>query len=165
MIRVGLKFQEARFKKRLTLEQVSEATRIRVSFLKAIEGGDYKKLPSSAYAYGFVRNYAKFLDLNESEAIALFKREFDAEKAFEVLPKSFSKKDDISRKRIRLGRNFLIGGGIFLFVIFFIFFQYKDAVLNPPLSLISPKEGETITSQDIVVSGKTDSNCVVYVEN
>lgn len=164
MIKIGAKFQEARIKKGLTLDEISKITKIRKEFLEAIENGEYKRLPSSAYAYGFVRNYAKFLGLDENKTISLFKREFDSDGTFEVLPK-FATQDEISFKKLRIGRNFILAFGIFIILIFFILFQYKDAIFNPTLKVASPKEGETISSSDLQVSGITDPNSVVYVEN
>ena len=86
MVHAGIKLYEQRTKKGYTLEEVSKATKIRVSFLECIEKGEYKKLPSGTYAHGFVKNYAKFLGLPENELLALFKREYDEEKFLKVLP-------------------------------------------------------------------------------
>lgn len=164
MIKIGAKLKESRNKKGLSIEEISNATKIRKEFLEAIENGEYKKLPSSAYAIGFVRNYARFLGLDEKQSIAFFKREFDSEKAFEVLPK-FSAGSEISLKRFRVGWNPLILLAVVIFLITFIFFQYKDAIINPPLQITSPKDGQAIASQDFEVVGKTDPNSVVFVEN
>src|SRR5687768_7553683 len=109
MIKIGSKLLEARTKRGLSLDEVSQATKIRKEFLSAIEKGNYASLPSSAYAYGFVRNYANFLDIDENFAIALFKREFDSDKTFSVLPQAGTKSKDIKSNKIRLGRSFLLG--------------------------------------------------------
>jgi cytoskeleton protein RodZ len=61
------KEREARF---LTLEKVSEATRIRILFLQALEADDYSVMPSAAQGRGFLRNYAEYLELNVDEMIA-----------------------------------------------------------------------------------------------
>ena len=73
MVHVGEKLSEERIRRGLTLEEVAKATKIRASFLQAIEKGEYKKLPSGTYVHGFVRNYAKFLGLPEYEILSLFK--------------------------------------------------------------------------------------------
>lgn len=148
----------------MTLDEVSQVTKIKKEFLEAIEKGEYSLLPSSAYAYGFVRNYAKFLGLNEEQSIALFKREFDEEKVFEVLPKNFSRNDDIALLRFRIGRNFLFIFILLAFILLFIFLQFKDAIFTPPLNIDTPKEGSTVYAPDLAVKGSTDSNSVVYVE-
>ena len=57
-----------------TLSHVSQALRIRVPYLKAIEEGEWQALPSSVYARAFLRSYATHVDadpeqvLNQAEA-------------------------------------------------------------------------------------------------
>ncbi|MBC7878794.1 MAG: DUF4115 domain-containing protein [Anaerolineales bacterium] len=65
------KEREARF---LSLERASEATRIRIVFLQALEADDYSVMPSAAQGRGFLRNYAEYLQLNIDEMIAEFQR-------------------------------------------------------------------------------------------
>ncbi|NWG07609.1 MAG: DUF4115 domain-containing protein [Chloroflexi bacterium] len=61
---IGQKLRKAREAKRLTLEQVFEATRIRVQYLQALEMDDLSIMPSPVQARGYLRNYADFLGLN-----------------------------------------------------------------------------------------------------
>ena len=89
MIRAGQKLRDERQRRGLTLSEISNATKIKVEFLSAIEKGEYEKLPSASYAHGFVGNYAKFLDFEEEEILALFRREFDGKKVYKVLPEDW----------------------------------------------------------------------------
>jgi cytoskeletal protein RodZ len=165
MTKIGAKFLELRVRKKLSLDEVSSATKIKKEFLEAIENGDFIDLPSSTYAYGFVRNYAKFLGLNENQATALFRREFDSENSFEVLPQGLFKKENLTSKKIRIGRNFILILGVFIFILSFIFFQYKDAVFNPNLQIVSPKDNQIIVGSDLDVKGSTSPNNTVYVDD
>lgn len=165
MIHVGERLSEERIKKGLTLDQVAKATKIRVSFLSAIEKGEYKKLPSSTYAHGFVRNYAQFLGLPEKELLALFKREYDEEKFVKVLPEGFARKEDFPLKKIKFARTFKIIFLVLPVLLIYIIFQYRSAIFNPPLSVSSPKNNSIVSSQTIVITGKTDSNSAVFVNN
>ena len=61
---IGLRLQQVRRERSLTLEQVSEATLIRVHYLQAIEAGEFEKIPSATQARGFIRSYAGFLSLD-----------------------------------------------------------------------------------------------------
>jgi len=61
---IGQKLKQAREAKRLTLEQVFEAIRIRVPYLRALEADDHSAMPSPVQARGYLRNYAEFLELN-----------------------------------------------------------------------------------------------------
>lgn len=164
MITIGQQFAEERKSQDLTIEEISKATKIRPEFLEAIEKGDFKKLPGSSYAQGFVRNYAKFLGLPVEKSLAIFRREFNSEKSFEVLPRGFSGPSEKSFKKIKLGRNVLIIAGIFILIFGFILFQYRAAFLNPTLTIISPKENETIKSLSVNVKGKTDPDVTLFIE-
>jgi len=89
MVKASERLKEERIEKGLSLEEVSQSTKIKVVYLDCIEKGEYNKLPSVSHASGFVRNYAKFLGLNEKEVLGLFRREFDSDTAYRVLPKGF----------------------------------------------------------------------------
>ncbi|MBI2032348.1 MAG: helix-turn-helix domain-containing protein [Candidatus Levybacteria bacterium] len=164
MIRVGQKFQEERIRKNLTLKEVSNATKIREEFLRAIEKGDYSSLPSPAYAHGFVRNYAKFLDMKEDEALAIFRREFDQEKAIQVLPKGLTDESEFSIRRWRIGKSLILGLVVFIALTVFLFYQYRSAIFNPHLDVVSPKDGEVIKTLSVTVQGNTDPDATVFIE-
>lgn len=165
MVRAGERLYEERIKRGYTLEEVSKATKIRSSFLSDIEKGEYKKLPSGTYAHGFVRNYAKFLGLPEDELLALFKREYDEEKFLKVLPEGLLRKDDLPLKRIKFAQTFKVLILVFFVLLVYIIFQYRFAIFNPPLNVSSPKENSIISSQTILVIGKTDPNSTIFINN
>lgn len=165
MIRVGEKLYEERIKRGYTLEEVSKATKIRSSFLSSIEKGEYKKLPSGTYAHGFVRNYARFLGLSEHELLALFKREYDEEKFLKVLPEGLLRKNDLPLKRIKFTQTFIVLILVFLALLVYIIFQYRFAIFNPPLNVSNPSENSIISSQTVTVTGKTDPNSTVFINN
>src|SRR4051794_15342821 len=48
----------------LTLTEVSDATKIRVRYLRALEAEDWDVMPAPAYARGFLRTYAAYLGLD-----------------------------------------------------------------------------------------------------
>src|SRR5512138_1557575 len=64
MTTIGQKLKIAREDKRLTLEKVFEATRIRVQYLQALEADDLSVMPSPVQARGYLRNYAEYLGLD-----------------------------------------------------------------------------------------------------
>lgn len=160
MIKVGERLKEERIKKGLTLSDVSKATKIRVNFLEHIEKGEYEKLPSVTFAQGFVRNYVSFLGLPE-ETMAIFRREFDEEKVFKVLPGGMTSAD-FNVKRINLSQIFLVGL-VFVFLFIFLFFQYKDTIFPPSVDVLVPKENQVFKTTTVEVSGKTDPDNTVFV--
>lgn len=164
MIKIGQKLQEERLRKNLKLKEISDATKIKEEFLDAIEKGEYDRLPSPSYARGFVGNYAKFLELDENESLALFRREFDQEKAYSVLPKGLSNESEFTPSKFKLNRGIVLAGITFSALIFFLFFQYRAAIFNPPLKIESPREGEVFENLNVSISGKTDPNATIFVD-
>lgn len=164
MIRVGQKLHDTRIHKCLSLEDISTATKIRPNFLTAIEKGEYDKLPSPAYAQGFVRNYASYLGLSQKEILALFRREFDYKKNIKVLPDSMTRKQEFSLTRIHIQRS-VIAALFFLLVLSgYLLYQYRAIFMPPELIINSPKENSQ-NKKDITVSGKTDPNATLFINN
>lgn len=165
MVHVGQRLAQERIKKKVTLEEVAKATRIKTTFIKAIEEGNYKILPSSAYAQGFVKKYSEFLGLPTKEILALFRREFNEEKIFKVIPESISKSKEESFTKPYFRERIIAVIIVFLILIGYIIFQYRFAILNPPLTVIFPLEKQIIASQEVLVVGKTSANSTVYIND
>lgn len=164
MIRLGQRFRYARKKKNITLEQASKDLRIRSEFLQALEKGEYKELPSSAYVMGFVGNYAQYLGLSKKETVAMFRREFDEEKEYTVLPDKFTNRTDFKVHKFRfpqLGILVVIILGIFGYILF----QYRFAFLDPLLEVSSPVEKVTLHTTEVTVVGRSDPNATIFVNN
>ena len=75
----GEKLREARQKAGLTLDSAAARTRIRRDYLEALEDMDPRGLPARAYAIGYLRTYASFLELSADAVVEQFKREVDTE--------------------------------------------------------------------------------------
>jgi cytoskeletal protein RodZ len=58
----------------ITLQQISQATKIGVRSLEAIEGGDFRKLPGGIYATSYIRQYARAIDYPEDDLLDYYRR-------------------------------------------------------------------------------------------
>lgn len=164
MIKVGQRLKDARLEKGLSLEDVARETKIRASFLSAIENGEYGKLPSPSYTQGFVRNYAVFLGLSERETMVLFRREFSQDKEVKVLPKGFVNDDPLKISRIKVSQ--AVAGIIVIALLIggFLLFQYRSAFLDPNLEVTTPEEN-SVVPQEMVIKGSTDPNVTLLVND
>ena len=70
---IGIALRDARVARNLSLAEVSALLRIREAHLEAIELEDFEQLPGNVYVIGFIRTYAQYLELNESDMIMRFK--------------------------------------------------------------------------------------------
>lgn len=89
---VGEFFRQVRETKGLTVDEVSSKTRIRSDFVKALEDGNFSKLPDQVFARGFVRSYARSLGLDEEDAIQRFTKSAGA---------FYEKQDERERLKVR----------------------------------------------------------------
>jgi len=65
----GDKFRRARENKELSLDDVSNVTKISPRMLQAIEEEQFDQLPGGVFNRGFIRAYAKHLGLNSEDAV------------------------------------------------------------------------------------------------
>jgi len=68
----GERLQREREMRGITLEEISESTKITSRCLRALEEEDFDKLPGGVFTKGFVRAYAAYLGLDEDKAVADF---------------------------------------------------------------------------------------------
>lgn len=57
----------------ISLEQIAQSTKINIRSLRAIEGGDFKKLPGGIYNTSYIRQYAQAIDFDEAELLAYYR--------------------------------------------------------------------------------------------
>ena len=66
----GEKLKREREMRAITLEEIAEATKIGTRSLRALEEEHFDQLPGGIFNKGFVRAYAKFLGIDEEQAVA-----------------------------------------------------------------------------------------------
>ncbi len=71
---LGAVLRNEREKKGLTLDQVGSITKLRVKVVEALENETWGDLPPAVFVRGFIRTYAKVLDLDGTELLHLHER-------------------------------------------------------------------------------------------
>ena len=70
---VGERLKAARIKKNLSVEQISRDTFISIRLLNALEDERYEEFTSEVYLVGFLKSYAKYLDLDSDEIVQRYR--------------------------------------------------------------------------------------------
>lgn len=161
---VGQILSEKRRLLNLSLAEVEKETKIRQKYLEAIETDQFTKIAQSVSISGFVRSYAQFLDLPVDNVLAIFRRDFEAEKKNRIIPESLSQKQENSfcwtpKATAILFLSLILAAGIFFGIK-----QYVVLSGAPPLQIISPVEGQ-IFKEKVLVSGKTDRDATVKIDS
>lgn len=66
---LGEKLQQAREARGIAISEIAEQTRISPLYIESIENNDYRPLPGGIFNKGFVKSYAKYVGLDEQEAL------------------------------------------------------------------------------------------------
>lgn len=66
---LGQYLHDARLAKDIDLRDAAQQTRISIQYLRALESEDFSKLPGEVFVKGFLKNYSRFLNLDESEVM------------------------------------------------------------------------------------------------
>lgn len=76
---LGEELRRLRENRGLSLREVSDATHIGSRFLQAIEADNYSILPGGIFNRGFVRSYARYVGLDEEQALVLYNQQLEAQ--------------------------------------------------------------------------------------
>ena len=126
VISVGEILASARKKKRLRYKKLSSELNIDEIYLIALEEGNFDLIPGGeAYVKGFLRSYAKKLDLNPDDVIDKY---LSSRKGFLKATKKLSPKDQINSNPKNLPKIGLIATFSIIFLLFLgvIFREYES---------------------------------------
>lgn len=158
---IGRLLKEARAKKHYSLKKVEEETKIKREFIEGIEREKWSDLPDFPVVSGFVKSLASFLKVNEKVALAILRRDYPPR------PVNINPKPDVGDEfRWSPRLTFLAGVGVVVVVILgYLAFQYFRFVSPPALAVDQPKEGQIVSQRTLLVSGRTDTDSTVLVNN
>jgi len=144
---LGEKMKKLRSDFRMSLSEVSKATRIQIKYLEYLEEGQYEKLPADVYVRGFLRSYARYLNIDEQVFVKLYERECNIQTNLgrDVARKTFHVKN------LHISSFSVTPRSVMVACIF--------------LVVLSPTNGMTIDASEIRVEGKTDKGARVSINN
>jgi len=157
---VGETLRTAREKKGYDIDYVSDTLKIRAKYLQALEEGDYSIFPSPLYIKGFLKNYAKLLGIDESEILALYRREYTydpKEKEREFLPID----NPVKTVKFVLKPGYIVTfftAMVILLIVIYLIYEYKTFSTPPTLAVNSPSQNQVVNTQTITVNGNTGSS-------
>ncbi len=83
---VAEQLRAAREAKKLTVQQVADATKIRTDHIRALEEGNFSAFSAPVYIRGSVKNYATMLKLNVPQLMLVLDDELKATEKFSEPP-------------------------------------------------------------------------------
>lgn len=165
MITVGEVLKNKREKLKKSLETVSLDTKIQKRFLEYIEKNEFSTFESEVFLTGFIKIYAKYLELDVNKVLALYRRTNPIVKQ----EKKPSYRHTFLKKKINIFTpQILITALLIIFtvlVIGYIFFQIYKFQTPPMLNILEPQQDTTTTEENILIKGLTDKNVVIEIND
>lgn len=163
---IGDRLRNRRIEKNLELEEVAKETKININYLKAIEEGDFEKLPKGVYGKNFISEYAIFLGINPQKIIDLYKSEFQEENKSQQ-DKLFVKKASRAHYFIaipKIIKNILVVLAVFVCIAYLGY--YINNIISPPeIEFHNLKSDRTIKEHSVVIKGKTDPEAELLIND
>jgi len=150
----------ARLEKNISLGQIELDTKIRGSYIEALEKAEYSKLPADIYVRSILNNYADYLDLEYSELLRLYRKEGHVQgispeqKNTFLSMKSFMSSIVVSNKLILS----IISIFFFLLIVWYLYNHYQNLLKAPELLITKPKNHITVDYSPISIEGESEIN-------
>lgn len=161
--KVGQILAEERQRQSITLARMSQLTKIKKEFLQYLENNQFDQLPPSTFVKGYIKAYARVLELDNKSLLALLRRDFQEDNQGQLQSRDFI--SPVVRKQ-RLWHSVTLVGvvvaTIFFSLLGYVAWQWHTLNKPPRLEIYSPSDNEFVSSQ-IVVTGQTDVESMVSV--
>lgn len=163
---LGEFLKEQREKLKVTIDQISKETNIPTKYLEALENEEYSIFPGEAYLKGFLRTYAKALNLDPEEMVKRYEKIKIAESPI-PMEKLIPKPNSFIKKRV------LIFGVSLFFVLLIIFFSFLivkngSSIINKSITLAKEKKEKTLKTnliKSIEISALGEEKTINVKEN
>jgi transcriptional regulator with XRE-family HTH domain len=164
---LGEKLRKLRGEFRISLSEIAKATKIQAKYLEYLEAGEYAKLPADVYVRGFLRSYARYLNVDEEALMKLYERERHVQKNMGgTSEEGFSHKKAISIRSFTLTPRAAVlslAALIVVGVFFYLYQEFYHFAADPRLVILEPAPGAKIEESETVLRGETDKGNQVTV--
>lgn len=160
---VGQILKEARESKIVSLSEMAAYSRIRKEYLEALEKNRFELLPTATFVKGYIKTYARILDLDSGPLLALLRRDFKESAKGELVPREFLA--PVVRSQSFWNPITLVAtlvATLFSVLLLYVGFQWYALNKPPLLEIFSPTDQEIVAAQ-VKVSGRTHPEATVFV--
>ena len=88
---IGETLKDERNKHRLRLEDLAKKTRIRASYLQALEENRFEDLPATTFVKGYIKTYAHVFGFDHQPLLAMLRRDYKESAKGRLIPREFIK--------------------------------------------------------------------------
>jgi cytoskeletal protein RodZ len=138
MIPIGQDMKRERELRGVSLKEIAESTKINIRFLRALEEDQFDVLPGKFFTRGIIREYAKYLGLEEDSVLNKYHDALQALRKDEKEEDTFAESSSVNIKKVI---RFAALGAAVIAVVVTLFFIFGGKEATPPIQ--PPPSGTT----------------------
>lgn len=163
---VGERLRLARLRRKLTITDLQQRSKVRGFFIEAIERSQFDKLPATVYCLGFLRSITQALELSHQKFESEFRHEHElwlkingTTLDHDRLIKAHTLKLVVTPKLIAMGTALLT----VLAVSGYLWWQLAIFLRPPLLAISQPGTEAKIDGETVTIAGKTSEGATVTI--
>jgi len=160
------KLKKAREEAGLSKEKVCQMTGFQLRHLEELESSDFEKMPADVYSKGFLRKYAKILDIDPDILVLEYEKEIKIVRHLNKKNSEHQSLPVLSQARFVITPKTLglaVGAVIFLFIAGYLGYQLHFLISPPSLSISEPVSDVITQSLVITVRGETEPTAKLLI--
>lgn len=151
----------------MSVAEAAKFSQVQPKFVAALEAGRYKDLPAAVYVRGFLRSLARSYGVSEQLLLEQFGAESQISENLQKLQEAEQPSKFTLPRFVLSPRTLIILGAVALAILSlgYLYFQVSSLNRAPRLDVLSPGKDSTVSDSALVVSGRTDPDANVYLNN
>jgi len=160
------KLRKSREELGLSKEKVGQLLNFPAKYFDYLESGELDKLPADVYSKGFLKKYAKILDIEPDLLVLEFEKEI---KIIRHLDKGFNEHPSLpslrSARWIITPKTLGLGAGmiLFLLVVGYLAYQLHFLISPPSLTVFEPAPDSIAESSILIVRGEAEMSAKLTI--
>ncbi len=168
-ITLGEYLVKLRTKNRISIESLSNYTKIQEKYLIALENGNYDKLPTDVYIKGYLREYEIFFNLEENTLVKVFEKEY---KIYNNINKRDNNQNSQKLFSVKKEKKIVITPKIFIIlsiiVVFFgiigyLYYGINKFISAPWITIKNPQSNLETNKKTITINGFTQPEATLEI--
>lgn len=164
--KLGNILKKTREIKKKKISEAALALNINQKYLKSLEEGEYKSLPSGIYGLNYLREYCGYLGIDYKKVVKKF--EIERSIYFQHVKPGVYERQVVDRKLFlvtpRIIKNSLLAI-VALIASIYLIFLLANIYLPPKLEITNPVKNIATTNNKILIAGITEKESQVFVND
>ncbi len=161
---IGEMLREERLKHRIELSELASLTKIKQSYLQALEENRFSDLPAATFIKGYIKTYGSVFGFDHVPLLAILRRDYKQSVKGTLVPRDFLK--SVHHKRVLwtpVTVVLIVATTLFLSLLGYVGVQWYNLNRPPALTLDQPTDNQVVSGKVEIIGQVENTDAVVAV--